>query len=65
MFSDDSTFAMVRGVSKMVRRPRSASRYDPKFTVKTMKDPGSVMVGGVFSANLGWDNLHFSLKMYQ
>ena len=44
MFSDESTFPMVRGVPKMVRRPSSASRYDPKFTVKTMKDPGSVMV---------------------
>ena len=44
MFGDDSTFTMVRRVSKMVRLPRSASRYDPKFMVKTMKDVGSVMV---------------------
>ena len=41
MFSDDNTFTMVRGVPKMVRRPSSASRYDPKFTFNTMKDPAA------------------------
>ena len=49
----------------MVRRPGSASRYDPKLTVKTMKDPGTVMVWGVFSKNLGWAGLYFLPKMYQ
>ena len=62
MFSDDCTFTMVRGISKMMRRPRSASRYDPKFTVKTIKDPGSVMVWGVFSGNLGRAGLYFLIK---
>ena len=62
MFSDDSTFTMVRGVSKMVRRPRSASPYNPKFTVKTMKVPGSVMVLEVFSGNLGRAGLYFHIK---
>ena len=28
----------------MVRRPSTALRYDPKFKVKTVKHPGSVMV---------------------
>ena len=49
----------------MVRHPSSASRYDPKLTVKTMKDPGSVIVGGIFSKNLGRAGLHFLLKMYR
>ena len=31
----------------MVHRPSSASRYDSKFTLKTMKNPGSVMVWGL------------------
>ena len=31
MFSDESTFRLVRGTSKLVRRPRGASRYDPKY----------------------------------
>ena len=47
-FSDESTFTLVRGVPKMVRRPSSTSRYDPKLTVKTMKDPDSVIVWGSF-----------------
>ena len=53
MFSDKRIFAIVRGVPKVVRRPSSASRYDPKFTVKTLKDPDSVMVWEVFGGNLG------------
>ena len=44
MFSDESTFTLGKIVPNMVRPPSSASRYDPKFTVKTMKLPGSVMV---------------------
>ena len=53
MFSDKSTFTLVRGVPKLVHRPINASRYDPKFTVKTTKHPGSVVVLGAFSRNLG------------
>ena len=44
VFSDESTFSMVWGVPKMVLHPSSASRYDPKFTVIIMQDPGNVMV---------------------
>ena len=62
MFNDESTLTMVRGVPKMVRRPSSASRYDQKLTVKTMKGPGSVMVWGVFSKNLGRAGLYFVPK---
>ena len=32
------------GVTKMVRRPKIESRYNSKFTVKTVKHPDSVMV---------------------
>ena len=46
----------------MVRRPSSASRYDPKFTVKTMKHPVSVMVWGDFSGNLGRAGLYLLPK---
>ena len=53
MFSDEKTFTIIRGVPKMVRRPSSASRYDPKCRVKTMKDPGSVMVWGGFQRKSG------------
>ena len=49
----------------MVRRPSSASRYDPKLTAKIMKDPASVIVWGVFSKNLGRAGLYSLLKMYQ
>ena len=44
IFSDENTFRLVIGASKFVRRPKTASQYDPKFTVKTVKHPDSVMV---------------------
>ena len=62
IFSDESTFTLERGVPKMVRCPSSASRYDPKLTVKFMKDPGSVIVWGVFSKNMGPAGLYSLLK---
>ena len=62
MFSDESTFTLVRGIPKMVRHPNCASRYDPKFAVKTMKHPDSVMVWGAFSRNLGRASLYFLSK---
>ena len=62
MFSDESTFTLVKRVSKMVHRPSSASRYDPKFTVKAMKHPGRVMMWGAFNGNLGRDGLYFLTK---
>ena len=64
MFSDESTFTLVRGVSKMVHRPSSASRYDPKLTVKTMKDPDCVIVWKAFSKNPGQAGLYTLRKMY-
>ena len=53
MFSDESTFRLVRGVPKMVRRPSTASWFDPKFTDKTVKHPVSVMVWDAFNRNMG------------
>ena len=46
----------------MVRCPSSASQYDPKFTVKTMRDPDRVMVWGAFNGNLGRAYLYFLIK---
>ncbi|MPC08672.1 hypothetical protein E2C01_001265 [Portunus trituberculatus] len=34
MFSDESTFRLVRGDSKVMRRPSNVSCYDPRYTVK-------------------------------
>ena len=60
--SNESTFAIVRGVPKMMRRPSSVPLYNPKFTVKTMKELGSVMVWGGFSRNPGRAGLYFHIK---
>ena len=62
MFSDESTFRLVRGFPKMVRRPNTASRFDPKFTIKTVKHPASVTVWGAFSGNMGRAGLYFLPK---
>jgi len=62
MFSDESTFKLVRGVPNMVRRLSTASWYDPKFTVKTVKHPGSVTMWGAFSGNVGRAGLYFLTK---
>ena len=62
MFSDESTFRLIRGTSKLVRRPSGASRYDPKYTVKTGKHPDSVMVCGAFSENMVRAGFYFLPK---
>ena len=49
LFSDESTFQQIRSTGKFVRRP-SGERFNPKFTVKTVKHPASVMVWGCFCA---------------
>ena len=61
MFSDESTFRLVRGCSTVVRRPTSSSRYDSRFTVKTVKHPDSVMVWGAISGS-GRAGLYFLPK---
>ena len=62
MFSDESTFRMVRGASNVVRRPRRVSRYEEKYTVKTVKHPDSVMVWGAFDGVYGRGGLYFLPK---
>ena len=62
MFSDESTFRLVRGGYKLVRRPQGVSRYASKFTIKTVKHLESVMVWGAFSGNKGRGGLYFLPK---
>ena len=62
MWSDESTFQSFRNVPGKVRRPSTASRYDPKFTMPTVKHPTSVMVWGCFSASGGRGGLYFLPK---
>ena len=35
MFTDESTFRLVRGGIKRVRRPSGSNRFDKRFCVKT------------------------------
>ncbi|XP_066947049.1 uncharacterized protein [Macrobrachium rosenbergii] len=62
MFSDESTFRMVRSASNVVRRPKSVSRYHHQFTVKIVEHPQSVMVWGAFTGKLGRAGLYFLPK---
>lgn len=50
MFSDESTFSQVRGTGyNYVRRPPGL-RLNPKYTLKTVKHPPSLMVWGAITA---------------
>jgi hypothetical protein len=48
MYSDQSLFKCIRASRTKVQRPEGASRYDSKYTVKTVKHPDSVMVWGCY-----------------
>jgi transposase len=61
MYSDESTFRVIRATRILVRRPIGSNRYSSKFTVKTVKHPDSVMVWGCFSA-AGRGGLYFLPK---
>lgn len=61
LFSDESSFLTIRSRTKGVRRPVGSNRFDPKYTVKTVKHPPSVMVWGCFSS-YGRGNLYFLPK---
>ena len=51
MFSDESTFQQLQGVGyNYVRRP-PGERLNPKYTIKTVKHPPSVMMWGAGTAN--------------
>lgn len=50
MFTDESTFQQVRSCGyNYIRRPPNR-RYDPKFTIKTVKHPPSIMCWGAITA---------------
>ena len=51
MFTDESTFQQVRSCGyNYIRRPPN-KRYDPKYTIKTVKHPPSVMCWGAITAH--------------
>ena len=59
MFSDESTFQLVRGQSKVVRRPVNVPRHDPRNTFKTVKHSDRVMVWDAFSGTHERERLYF------
>ena len=58
MFSDGSTFLLLRNRMKLVRRP-VGQRYNPKFTSCTVKHSPSVMVLAAFSGRRGRAGIFF------
>ena len=62
MFSDESMFKCIRSASTKVRRPLKSDRYDPRYTVKTVKHPAQVMVWGCFTGANGRGGLYFLPK---
>ena len=62
MFSDESNFQVFKMGSTTVRRPRSSDRFDPRYTVPTVKHPQSVMVCGCFSGVKDRGGLYFLPK---
>ena len=61
MFSDESSFKLIRGTSKTVRRGKG-DRFDQRFTVKTVKHPGSVIVWAGFDGRHGRAGMRFLPK---
>ena len=59
MFTDESTFRLVRGGIKRVRRPPGSNRFDQKFCVKTVKHSGSIMVWAGFDGRWGRAGISF------
>ena len=62
MFSDESTFRLMRGQSKAIKRPINVPRHDPRYTVKTVKHSDGVMVWGAFSGTHERGGLYFLPK---
>jgi transposase len=50
MFSDESLFKQFDDKKQFVRYESGANRYDPKYTLKTVKHAPHIMVWGAFSA---------------
>ena len=62
MFSDESTLRLVRGQSKVIRKPINVPRHDPRYTVKTAKHSDGVMVWSAFSGSHGRGGFYFLPK---
>ena len=62
VFSDESCFRTIRLARKTVRRSKGSDRYNPMFTVKTVKHPSYVMIWGCFSGSGGRGGLFFLPK---
>ena len=62
LFSDESTFKVIQGRRGYVRRPANSNRFDPKYTVPTVKHPESVMIWSSFSGSGGKAGLFFLPK---
>lgn len=60
-FSDESTFLQFKQQHQYVRRTSGSDACDPRYTLKTLKHPPSVMVWGCFSSH-GRGALHFMDK---
>lgn len=50
LYSDESLFTTFNSRTKSIRRPKNSNRYDPRYTIKTVKHSPKVMVWGCFSA---------------
>ena len=50
MFTDESTFQQVRNCGSNYVRPPLGQRFNPKFTIKTVKHPPSIMCWGGITA---------------
>ena len=46
----------------MVRHSHDSNKFDPRFTVPTVKHPDSIMVWGAFSGEMGRAGLYFLPK---
>ena len=62
MFSDESNFKTIRATARQTVRRPSGTRFDPRFTRKTVKHPAGVMVWGCFSGLKGRGGLFFLPK---
>ena len=62
MFSHESNFKVIRATARQTVHRPSGTRFDPKFTRKTVKHPPGVMVWGCFSGLKGRGGLFFLPK---
>jgi hypothetical protein len=62
MFSDESTFKIIRADGKTVRQLVGPDKFESRFTVTMTKHPNLVMVWGCFSSKMGRGGLFFRPK---